>query len=678
MRTAALLAALALLALFAATFGGDFIARAQAQDGVMNAPTLTSDEPGTLVVSWELPSPEPSDYRIDWAKSGEDYTSWKVDEGHAYPAGTETTVTIEGLEAGAEYKVRMRARYNQGDHADDPWSGPWTADTTVLVAAKQSGQDRGGRGANDPPPPDGEMTAPVLASDTPGTIVVTWEIPSPEPDDYRIDYAKSGEDYTSAEVEDGHVYPAGTETTATLTGLDAGAEYKVRMQARYAGDNPSNGPWTGDALVTVAEGEPLPPPVIVDVIEPEDLVTAQQSEVGTLYSNLRQPAAHLQVGIGHLTAISHDTAAAIPFTTGANPAGYTLEGATVDIAEVVAPSGGTFEGTLKASIHGDSSGTPGTEVHALGETSSPMAGQTSFDTATAFTLKPGTTYWLVLELDEQTNFSQVQLATVSGGGADPGGEPGWSSNTFFSRETATTPWIESLLTEERIKFALLGAALSNLLLTNTDLAAGSGTTYRMGGSEDFRTAVRFTTGPRTSLVNEVVVDVSSVAADSVPTLQIFSSTEMPDSEPPTAAPNAALHTFESPATFETGLQSFTAPSPGFTLAPNTSYWIVASGSGDYWHINRTGRQVASHAGQDSESGWSFHGRAGSSSTTPWSSIDVDVDDRYSLARMQIKGFLPPPMLVSATVNHAGDQLELIFDQAFVTAPAFPLTSTSRV
>ena len=91
--------------------------------------------PGTLVVSWDTPSPAPTDYRVDWAKSGESYRSYKVDEGHVYPEGSVTTVTITDLEAGTEYKVRMRARYNQGEHADSPWSGPWQ-EASLTVAAE--------------------------------------------------------------------------------------------------------------------------------------------------------------------------------------------------------------------------------------------------------------------------------------------------------------------------------------------------------------------------------------------------------------------------------------------------------------------------------------------------------------------------------------------------------------
>ena len=118
---------LAALLLAAATFGGfHYIGVAQAQDanGAITGLTLSSDSPGTLDVSWNTPSPAPTDYRIDWAKSSESYQSYKVDEGHVYPKVGVTTVTVTGLEAGAEYKVRLRARYHDGEHADSPWSGP--------------------------------------------------------------------------------------------------------------------------------------------------------------------------------------------------------------------------------------------------------------------------------------------------------------------------------------------------------------------------------------------------------------------------------------------------------------------------------------------------------------------------------------------------------------------------
>ena len=67
---------------------------AQEANGAITGLTLSSDTPRTLVVSWDIPSPAPSDYRVDWAKSGENYQSYTVSEGHIYPEGTATTVTV--------------------------------------------------------------------------------------------------------------------------------------------------------------------------------------------------------------------------------------------------------------------------------------------------------------------------------------------------------------------------------------------------------------------------------------------------------------------------------------------------------------------------------------------------------------------------------------------------------
>ena len=120
--------------LLAAVTWGLYIATVQAEsNGAITGLTLTSDAPGTLTVSWDAASPTPTDYRVDWAKSDEDYQSWKVDEGHVYPAETATTATIADLEHDTEYKIRMRARYYRGEHEGKSWGGPWATDTTTVA-----------------------------------------------------------------------------------------------------------------------------------------------------------------------------------------------------------------------------------------------------------------------------------------------------------------------------------------------------------------------------------------------------------------------------------------------------------------------------------------------------------------------------------------------------------------
>ena len=123
-----------LMVTVAITISTFYFATVQAEShGAITGLTLTSDAPGTLTVSWDAASPTPTDYRVDWAKSDEDYQSWKVDDGHKYPAPTATTVTIADLEHDTEYKIRMRARYYRGEHEGKSWGGPWATETITVA-----------------------------------------------------------------------------------------------------------------------------------------------------------------------------------------------------------------------------------------------------------------------------------------------------------------------------------------------------------------------------------------------------------------------------------------------------------------------------------------------------------------------------------------------------------------
>ena len=66
---------------------------AQEEPGAMPGLTLTSENPGELVISWNGPEPAPSDYRISWAPTSKGHISWQddneADRGNAYPQGTE-------------------------------------------------------------------------------------------------------------------------------------------------------------------------------------------------------------------------------------------------------------------------------------------------------------------------------------------------------------------------------------------------------------------------------------------------------------------------------------------------------------------------------------------------------------------------------------------------------------
>jgi len=97
---------------------------------------LSSDEPGSLTIEWNTPSPSPSDYRVNWAQAGHGWLSWRfpneASRGNEYPTGTTTSLTLTGLTEGAEFRVKMRARYSTGP-------GPWT-DTVTQQVLEQAAQ----------------------------------------------------------------------------------------------------------------------------------------------------------------------------------------------------------------------------------------------------------------------------------------------------------------------------------------------------------------------------------------------------------------------------------------------------------------------------------------------------------------------------------------------------------
>ena len=267
---------------------GLYIATVQAEShGAITGLTLTSDAPGTLTVSWDAASPTPTDYRVDWAKSDEDYQSWKVDDGHVYPAPTATAATIADLEHDTEYKIRMRARYYRGEHEGKSWGGPWATET-ITVAGE-----------------------PV-------------ELPTPTPEPVKKDSAKKG----------------------------SGNQRPTRHD----------------------------PPQ-------EDTTSVE----GTLVSNLGQTIANTDNIVGPLDGINDE--GAISFTTGDSAFGYHMTSVQLymeryDESDIA---------TVQVSIRGDNAGVPGgTTLHTL-TTSAALTSNfqlITFTTPDEVRLQPTTVYWL--------------------------------------------------------------------------------------------------------------------------------------------------------------------------------------------------------------------------------------------------------------------------------------------
>ena len=101
--------------------------------------------------------------------------------------------------------------------------------------------------ATDTPDPRG-ISGLVLSSTQPGTIQVTWDAPGEAPKDYRVAWAKAGEPFLTWTNLDGNAFP--TSSSHTITDLEEGEQYKVKVRARYDSGGP--GDWSDVATISVA------------------------------------------------------------------------------------------------------------------------------------------------------------------------------------------------------------------------------------------------------------------------------------------------------------------------------------------------------------------------------------------------------------------------------------------
>ena len=77
-------------------------------------------------MSWDAPTETPRDYRISWARVGDNFLTWTDTSSNAFP--TSPSYTITGLDQGVRYKVRVRARF------DGP-PGSWSDIVEAVVAS---------------------------------------------------------------------------------------------------------------------------------------------------------------------------------------------------------------------------------------------------------------------------------------------------------------------------------------------------------------------------------------------------------------------------------------------------------------------------------------------------------------------------------------------------------------
>ena len=149
-----------------------------AADNEITGVTLTSPNPGELVITWDAPSNSPDDYRVTWKKSDGKWTSYKDDNtalgGNAFPTGTSHTVS--DLEEGTEYSVRVRARYHDGG-GNITESGPWSdppVETTVSSPPSKDGEGDANEGRSTSLPAKPED---LLAAASHDNVQLIWTDP---------------------------------------------------------------------------------------------------------------------------------------------------------------------------------------------------------------------------------------------------------------------------------------------------------------------------------------------------------------------------------------------------------------------------------------------------------------------------------------------------------------------
>ena len=228
---------------------------------------LSSVNPGELSVEWDAPGESAHDYRVSWAKVGEPFRTWADLDYNAFP--TSDSLTISGLEGGARYKVKLRARY---DGAAGSWTGAVEAtvmeteslpqldlvvppsDTPTNTAVPPTNTAIPPTNTTIPPtntlvPPTNTAVPPtntpasnvgpreiefvVLNGDPNGAYDVSWPVPSDYPVDYRINWAAESDGYPSWTDSSGNAFPA--VNAYTIAGLELDVCYKVRVRARYNG-----------------------------------------------------------------------------------------------------------------------------------------------------------------------------------------------------------------------------------------------------------------------------------------------------------------------------------------------------------------------------------------------------------------------------------------------------------
>ena len=569
-----------LLVTVAITISTFYFATVQAEShGAITGLTLASDAPGTLTVSWDAASPTPTDYRVDWAKSDEDYQSWKVDEGHKYPSPTVTAVTITDLGHDTEYKIRMRARYYKGEHEGKSWGGPW-ATATITVAGEPAEAPTPEPAEEDPvqqpprddpaqqppkeepvqqPPRDDPAQQPLPAAPSfintavsGGRVLLSWSNPSDDSiTGYQILRGPDADNLVVIEDD-----TESNSTSYTDTAPPAGQTHTYGVKAR----NTSGLSPAGTATATVPAAE-------------EELITARHgSTSNTLVSNLGQTFSSEGAITGTYAGSYKEHA--IAFKTGANPLGYHVTTAQLTVKEF--PGEGIPNPDL--SIRADDGDVPGeTVLYTFTATSAVTASWNllTFATTDNFTLRPNTTYWLYTTT--MGTISMFIRGTESEA-EDAESNTDWRiGNARYFRADGGT-WTQG--DGFKLWINITGHAAPAFLVSNLDSPSALVLFSRRTDADVSKFAQAFSAAnnengtPAEFDFHGVIVQLES--AFSTPSQLADSDILVTVHKDSGGQPGDLVYTLTSPATYTvpvpSGPVTFLAP-PGSTLSSGITYWL---------------------------------------------------------------------------------------------------------
>ena len=377
------------------------VAQAQAERGAIPSLNLASNAPGQLIITWETPDPAPTDYRVRWAPTSENFLSYRDDNetqrGNLYPLRGVTTLTLDNLTPGNNYKVQMRSRYYNADRSVRESSGPWTNTATQRVKN------------NPPAAPTGLIAARIGHS----VLTLTWDDPQDDTiTGYRIlrgteadNLAVINSDTASnaTEYEDDTVAPETAYHYAVLarSANGEGAQSDIISATTTAAPKSKEQPRRSGAR----QDTPIPPVILV--------------------SNLSQTA-------NQNATYSRDHGQA--FTTGNNSTGYSVTSVTIVSEDPNNDAIPLQICEVDGSVH------PTTVCTDLTPPSSYPQGNLTYTvpTTTPLTLDADTTYMLVFKAPPS---GLLRVAATSSDGEDAASLTGFSIANAFQWYNTSNTWV---------------------------------------------------------------------------------------------------------------------------------------------------------------------------------------------------------------------------------------------